>query len=122
MGWDAYAVLPGFDPNLLRESDRGADSFLPASLEDAFREANINAWLDGLCIGLLHRATGIPDYDEARKDGEDLIWSPEIVRKAQAAAQWDISLEPFQSADELILTRRFLEVCASHGLGIWFSW
>jgi hypothetical protein len=90
-------------------------------LEDAFRQAKASPSLDGLCMGLLHRATGIPDYDEASVDG-DLLWSPETVRKAHASAQWNIPLLEYQDPEHLTWTRLFLDVCASHGLAIWFTW
>lgn len=117
MGWDAYAVTPGVD------TDHGP--FLTPELEEVFRKAGSTTWLDGTCCGLLRRATGIPDYDETSVDGT-LLWSPETVRKAHASANWDIPLEEFeeyQRAEELLpWARDFLKLCASNGLGIWFSW
>ena len=114
MGWDAYAVHPEFDPNLPEQTP-----FLTPELEEAFRRAGTSAWLDGLCMGLLHRATGIPDYDEGR---DDLMWSRETVRKAQASAKWDIALQEWQEPQNLTWTRRLLDVCASQKLAIWFTW
>lgn len=113
MGWDAYAIRPKIDMDW--------EPLLTPELEASFEQAGVNPWLDGLCIGLLSRATGVPDYDEANGDGE-LLWSPETVQHANAIARWDIPLAEFQEAQHIEFARRFLNICASQRLGIWFSW
>jgi hypothetical protein len=115
MGWDAYAVRSEVDPR------RSGESFLTPPLEDVFRRAKTSPWLDGLCMGLLHRATGIPDYAETSDDC-GLLWSVETVLKARASAHWDIPLQDHQDPEHLEWTRSFLDICASQGLAIWFSW
>jgi hypothetical protein len=129
MGWDAYAVRPQIDP---RNSE---DGFLTQPLQEIFRRASQelagitgsssdnlgNGTLGGLSSGILARATGIPDYDEASKDGW-LLWSPETVRRAHGQAHCDFQLEDDKHAFLATEARLFLGVCASQGLAIWFDW
>ncbi|HYG35541.1 MAG TPA: hypothetical protein VEC99_12190, partial [Clostridia bacterium] len=127
MGWDAYAVRPGIDP---RQSE---EEFLTPVLEERFRHASgelagivgvvsenlASGTLGGLSMGVLARATGVPDYDETSADG-GLLWSPEVVRQAHEQAKWNSGPE----GDEPALmheARLFLDVCASEGLAIWFD-
>jgi hypothetical protein len=115
MSWDAYAVRPEIDPRA------NGQQFLSAADEDAFRRANAVPWLDGLCRGLLHRATGVPDYDESNEE-RNMVWSPETVRTAHALAQWAVPLAAYQGPEHLDRARLFLDVCAALNLAIWFTW
>jgi hypothetical protein len=129
MGWDAYAVRPEVDP---RTSD---ERFLTPQMEAHFREASeklssiagcrsdnlATGTLGGLSLGILARATGIPDYDDTSVDGW-MLWSVDTVMEAHERAQWDSipsdSTHPFLVAE----ARLFLDVCAAHGLAVWFDW
>lgn len=116
MGWDSYALRPEIAPRA-----PGQGPLLSPHLKEIFRKANASPLLDGPCAGILYRTSGIPDYDETNPDGE-LLWSPETANKAQTSAHWDISLQEWQNQEGLIQTQLFLEVCASNGLAIWFTW
>lgn len=129
MGWDAYAVRPKVDP---RTSD---EEFLTPTLLEHFRRASEElagifghgsenlgtGTLGGLSIGILTRATGIPDYDEASADGV-LLWAPDIVRRAHEQAHWDFRIVQDDRSFRVTEARYFLSVCAQHGLAIWFDW
>src|SRR5437867_3502493 len=129
MGWDAYAVRPDIDPRT------SAEKLLTPQLLDAFRDASqklsdavgrgsdnlASGTLGGLSMGIFPRATGTPDYDEASEDGE-LLWTPDTVRRAQASARWDFTLEDDEDSFLLTEARLFLDTCASQGLAIWFTW
>ena len=130
MGWDAYAVRPEVDPGT------SEDEFLTTALQERFRRASQElegvvgngsdnlgtGTLGGLSQGIL--GTGIPDYDETSADG-NLLWSPDIVRRAQEQANREF--EHFEAENEEFLflvaeARIFLRVCASQRLAIWFDW
>src|ERR1051326_5602778 len=117
MGWDAYAVRPDIDPRtseeklltpVLLEFFRRASQELSGIPSDGSDNLG-SGTLGGLSMGILARASGIPDYDETSKDG-DLLWSPDTVRRAHAAGRWDFTLE---DDDDSLRTeaRLFLDVC-----------
>lgn len=76
--------------------------------------------LGGLSLGILARATGIPDYDDTSVDGW-MLWSVDTVMEAYERAQWDSM--PSDSTDPLLVAeaRLFLDVCAAPGLAVWFD-
>jgi len=129
MGWDAYAVRPEVHP---RTSD---DDFLSPELEEVFSFASRElasvagigsnnlgtGTLGGLSMGILTRASGIPDYDESSEE-YGLLWSPETVKRAYQQAQWDFAWEDDEDSFLRTEARLFLKTCAAHGLAIWFSW
>src|SRR3954468_5749255 len=115
MAWDAYALRPEIDPKA------PGHQFLNPDQEQAFRQAGAVPWLDGFCKGLLHRATGIPDYDERTKD-KTLLWSPQTVQRAQTLADWEIPLQAPHQKEPHDRARLFLDVCAALNLAIWFVW
>lgn len=130
MGWDAYAVRPGIDP---RESE---EEFLTPGLRQHFHNASAEmanitgtasenlgtGTLGGLSMGILARATGMPDYDNTSADG-GLLWTADEVKRACEQAHWDFRLaDDDERATLLTEARLFLRVCASNGLAIWFDW
>ena len=129
MGWDAYAVRPEVVP---RTSE---DEFLTPALLEFFRQASQElsgkpsdgsdnlggGTLGGLSMGILARASGIPDYDETSVDGW-LLWPPDTVRQAHEQARWDFQLDDEEQSFLVTEARLFLDVCASHGLAIWYDW
>ena len=129
MGWDAYGVRPGIDPAT------SSEEWLTSPLVEAFRHASEelasitgsgsdnlgSGTLGGLSMGILERATSIPDYDPANEDGQ-LLWSPETVNRANRMARWDFPMESEWDSFLVEEARLFLRVCASRGMSIWFSW
>jgi len=129
MGWDAYAVGPKIDPRV------STGALLDSESKELFRRASLDlarltgrgsdnlatGTLGGLSIGILARATGVADYDETSEDG-GLLWPPEIVARAREQADWSFHQEDDDGSFSVTEARLFLDVCASHGLGIWFSW
>lgn len=126
MGWDADAVLPTIHWDT-------SDGQLPAEELEFFRLAaevlrreGIFAYqletasLGGSFRGILEHATKIKDYDPSSPGGL-LIWSPEIVQRAQQVARWDFRTDD-ELGDLVPEVRLFLEVCASRKLAIAFSW
>ncbi len=134
MGWDAYAEnadRSGLDRHWPGDVDE-RPYLVDPTLRDAFEAAQariIRADLsvDGLlsiggldcspCARALEAATGHSAWDP---DG----WSAEQVKELAASAVWPERLDPDPNGDAWAVAsaREFLETCARHGLGIYFSW
>ena len=134
MGWDAYAVRHGAPLGT-------PDERLDAELRAAFSSANEelvrqtghgsdhlrDGELGGGSFECFEGATPIPCYEEHNADGE-LYWPPETVLKAHSVAKWNVpswsTLPPDDPLNvyDFLEARLFLEVCAAHRLGVWFTW
>jgi hypothetical protein len=148
MGWDAYACrsvqdhlfnLDNYDPEPLLDTE------MRRVFEEASAELKRQTGRGGanLCTGelsgawskrCLSLATPISCSTEEDERGV-LCWSPEIVQRANALADWSYTVEEIEDEkidkdDTLFLglltcikddARVFLQTCAEHGYAISFS-
>lgn len=119
MGWDAYSSAERTKKFNLK------DPLLKIGFKDATKEIK-KAWgtvdaaliygcLDCYdCANMLEKATGQSCYNP---EG----WDVEKVKKLQLNAYWDFD---FSAEDGWAhgSAKKFLELCAKHGLSIKFSW
>jgi hypothetical protein len=127
MGWDAYSKQDGVNPRGFDENrnwiilDPDLRAAFAAATEEVLEKAGgVDGMLErgGLdcsdCGQMLERATGQSVYTYTD-------WSVAKVRRLNKKANWDF--EP-ESGEEWAYwsARKFLEVCAEHGLSVNFSW